>query len=491
MGSGKVEVKRIFCAIVGAGMCGVTLADKLLSTGTLKQDEFVIFDRNMDFGGVWESNKYPGAACDIPSHAYVVRAFLNPGTMPQLPPAYLDGSQNYFHHAGWTKKFSDGKEIQQYYAKFAARRKLAKNTLFQTTVHEARWNEETLLWEIKIENQVTGIKTKWIANVLFDNGGGFHRPKYAAIPGRDTFKGEQWHTGQWRTDIDLTGKRVAIIGTGPSAAQVGPKIQPIVEKLHMYQRSCGHVLPRNNHVIPIWKKLLFSCLYPVLWLYHVSWVVVVSAALPHKTGLLEPSLTCLQFDRDRQMWMSGADKNQAMHEACIQFLEREVKDPIIREKLCPTTEFGCKRVLYLDDWYSMFNQPNVELVTEKPIRITERGIVSKTPHALSAKDLAGQPVGAYEQKSKEPDVEEVEREIDVLIWGTGFDMNDSGGHFQIYGKGGINLSHTWRDYPETYRSMRSAMFLSHPRFSVLITKHNRCRRYELSEPVPDTRAEFD
>jgi cation diffusion facilitator CzcD-associated flavoprotein CzcO len=180
--------------------------------------------------------------------------------------------------SGWTKKFSEGKEIQQYYAKFAARRKLKDRTIFRTTVHEARWNEETFLWEITVGNHATGVQTRWIANILFDNGGGFHRPKYAAIPGRETFKGEQWHTGQWRTDADLTGKRVAIIGTGPSAAQVGPKIQPIVKKLYMYQRSCGHVLPRNNHVIPTWKKFVFRLFYPILWLYHMSWVSMVSIA---------------------------------------------------------------------------------------------------------------------------------------------------------------------------------------------------------------------
>jgi cation diffusion facilitator CzcD-associated flavoprotein CzcO len=152
------------------------------------------------------------------------------------------------------------------------------------------------------------------------------------------------------------------------------------------------------------------------------------------------------------MWISGTEENKACHQACIDFLEREVKDPVLREKLRPTTEFGCKRVLFLDDWYSMYNERNVELVTEKPLRITEYGIVSKLPHALSDEERAAQPVGSYQQKTSEPDVDEVERKVDVLIWATGFDMNDSGGHFQIYGEKGINLSQTWKDYPETYWS---------------------------------------
>lgn len=131
-------------------------------------------------------------------------------------------------------------------------------------------------WEILTEHKETGKKTLWIATVLFNNGGNFHRPKYARIPGREDFKGEQWHSSEWRTDQNLTGKNVAIIGTGPSAAQIGPKIQPIVKNLYIYQRTPGHVFPRGEVVIPAWKRFIFSWFYPILWLYHVSWAVSVS-----------------------------------------------------------------------------------------------------------------------------------------------------------------------------------------------------------------------
>ncbi|KAF7555500.1 hypothetical protein G7Z17_g2138 [Cylindrodendrum hubeiense] len=420
MDSEKIIVKRIFCAIVGAGMCGISLGDRFLATGTLKRDEFVIFDKNNDFGGVWETNRYPGAACDIPSHAYVMKTCLN---------------------ADWSKKFAEGKEIQQYYARFANRRCLQQNTCFNTYVHEARWNEQTLLWDVLVEDRKTGQKTKWIANVIFDNGGGFHSPKFANIPGRDSFNGEQWHTAEWPADADLRGKRVALIGTGPSAAQVAPKIQPIVKQLYMFQRSCGHVLPRNNQDIPSWKRTLFQWFYPILWLYHVSWFVF--------------------FDRTKAMWMSGTDENRAMHKACIDFLEHEVKDPAVKEKLRPTDEFGCKRVLFLDNWYSMFNERNVALVTEKPVRITENSIVVKSPNSLTAEERAAQPKGSYQLKTPaEISDGETELEIDVLIWGTGFDMNNSGGHFQIYGMNGKNLSQTWKDYPETYWSVAVTDFPS-------------------------------
>ncbi|KAL6246549.1 hypothetical protein RBB50_006787 [Rhinocladiella similis] len=409
MGKAEPEIKRIFCAIVGGGLCGVSLAYQIISTNTLHHDEFRIFDRNEDFGGVWESNKYPGAACDIASHAYQMRLYLNPD---------------------WSKKLADGREIQQYYSRMADARGIRQSTTFGVEVLHAKWNEHILLWEVLVEDRKSQKQTKWLANVLFDNGGGFHRPKYANIPGKDMFKGEQVHTAMWRDELDLKDKRVALIGTGPSAAQVAPQIQPLVKQLYVFQRSSGHVLPRNNYAFGTWMKLLFKWCYPVLWLYHVWWF--------------------LFFDQTKPMWLVGTPENQAMHDASMAFLDIEVKDPAVREKLRPRAAFGCKRVLFLDDWYSLFNNPNVELITDKPVRLTETGIVSKPTDDMTKEERAEQPTGSYSRRTDAVDHGETTREIDVVIWGTGFDMNDSGGHFQVYGIGGINLSQTWKDYPQTY-----------------------------------------
>ena len=275
MGKPEIETRRIFCAIVGGGLCGVSLGFQLISTNTLHYDEFRIFDRNEDFGGVWESNRYPGAACDIPSHAYQMRLYLNAGMLgfcPCLGAMILMADDL----LDWTKKLADGKEIQQYYSRMADARGLRRSTVFGVEVHHAKWNEDILLWEILVEDRQSQKQTMWQANVLFDGGGGFHRPKYASIPGKDIFKGEQVHTAVWRDDLDLKDKRVALIGTGPSAAQVAPRIQPLVKQLYVFQRSSGHVLPRNNYVVPRWMKLLFKWCYPLLWLYHVWWFLFVS-----------------------------------------------------------------------------------------------------------------------------------------------------------------------------------------------------------------------
>lgn len=153
------------------------------------------------------------------------------------------------------------------------------------------------------------------------------------------------------------------------------------------------------------------------------------------------------------MWMVGTRKNQDLHEACISFLEREVRDPVVRDKLRPENDFGCKRVLFLDTWYRMYNEPNVELVVERPVRITEHGIVSQIPQALDSTDLASESVGSDKLVGNvqiTTAATEVEREIDVLVWGTGFDMGSHGTHFQIYGQDGMNLADWWGLDPKAY-----------------------------------------
>ena len=135
------------------------------------------------------------------------------------------------------------------------------------------------MYLVRVKNNKTDVETTWTANVIVDCGGQFWRPKYADIPGRENFKGTQWHTSQWRSDYDLTGKRVAMIGTGPSTAQVAPQIQPYVKELILYQRSATYVVPRNDHDQPTWRQTLFKWLPPLLWAYHLWWYLSVSYCL--------------------------------------------------------------------------------------------------------------------------------------------------------------------------------------------------------------------
>ena len=159
-----------------------------------------------------------------------------------------------------------------------------------------------------------------------------------------------------------------------------------------------------------------------------------------------------QIETNRKMWFYGTPEHTAAQNYSLGFLKSQVHDPVVQKKLTPSVPFACKRLLVLDDYYPIFNRPNVELITDKPVKITEHGIISKPPHELPKKELEGLPQGSYDITKEDPNAQEQEREIDVLIWGTGFDMADQGGHFQVYGVGGINLSKTWGETPKAYYS---------------------------------------
>jgi cation diffusion facilitator CzcD-associated flavoprotein CzcO len=137
-------------------------------------------------------------------------------------------------------------------------------------VISATWNIDTLMYDVLVENTKSGMKEEWSANIVVDAGGQFYRPKWAKIPGAEEFIGDQWHTAQWRDDIDLTGKRVAIIGTGPSTGQVAPMIAHKVKELTLYQRSATYVMPRKDMIQPGWRKTLFRWFPLALWFYNVS-----------------------------------------------------------------------------------------------------------------------------------------------------------------------------------------------------------------------------
>ena len=119
------------------------------------------------------------------------------------------------------------------------------------------------------------------------------------------------------------------------------------------------------------------------------------------------------------MWLNGTKQHQRAEDFALSYLETQIKDPIVRKKLTPRNRFGCKRILVLDDWYPMFSQPNVELITDKPIQITEKGIISKPPHELAKEEVTNLPSGAYDLRNEAPNAVEIEREVDVIVWGTG------------------------------------------------------------------------
>jgi len=190
-----------------------------------------------------------------------------------------------------------------------------------------------------------------------------------------------------------------MIGTGPSTAQIAPEIQPIVKKLTLFQRSPTYVFPRRDEPIDPRLIKLFTWFWPALLFYHLYLYI--------------------QKERSKSNQYVGTPAQQTAAKFALAHLNRQVKDPVVRAKLTPNHEFGCKRPLVLDNYYPIFNEPNVELITNKPVRITEDSIISDPPSLLSKEVLDKEPDGAYDVPEIADDHKEIETKIDVLIWGTG------------------------------------------------------------------------
>jgi cation diffusion facilitator CzcD-associated flavoprotein CzcO len=301
-----------------------------------------------------------------------------------------------------------------------------------------------MLWHITAENSITGVKSQWTANIVVNAAGLFHKSHIPNIPGISDFKGRAWHTMHWPKEADLEGKRVAVIGTGPSAGQVIPQIQPIVKSLTVYQRSTTYCIPRQDYAYSAIVRFLFNYVPFVHYIYYL-W--------------LYWSFEYLTFYvmRPKTFFARKAKELGQQH------LESQVKDPILRKKLWPLNDFACKRPLILDDYYPALQQPNVELITDPVIQITSTGVVSKPVRSITPKDAkivkeeaktsdhAGNEAGLESYSSVNVDPQSTERhtEVDVIIWGTGFHVQSHGSALEAIGRSGKSLNEHWGEDPRS------------------------------------------
>jgi cation diffusion facilitator CzcD-associated flavoprotein CzcO len=305
---------------------------------------------------------------------------------------------------GWSRTFSPGNEIQDYLRRCAAEYDVYPHVKFRHAVTGARWDEDGQRWEI--ETSAGG----FTADLLIAGMGGLSEPKIPDIPGRDSFEGDAFHTAQWDHSVDLRGKRVAVIGTGASSIQVVPKIQAQAEKLFLFQRTPAWIMPHRDRPItgrersaykrlPLLQKLVRGAVYWARELFVIPFVKPKLASRPEAI----------------------ARRHLASH----------IKDPELRRKLTPSYTFGCKRVLPSNHFYPAVAQPNVSLVTDGIQSITPRGIVTR---------------------------DGVEHEFDVIVWGTGFRVNDMPFTHLIRGREGHTLSEAWSGSMRAYLGTSVAGF---------------------------------
>ncbi|WP_460606287.1 flavin-containing monooxygenase [Jatrophihabitans fulvus] len=359
--------REVEVLIIGSGFAGLGAAIRLAKDGV---DDYVVVERGSEVGGTWRDNSYPGAACDVPSHLYSYSFELNPD---------------------WSRSFSPQPEIQRYLVRTADKYGVRDKHLFDTDVTRAAWDATAQRWLVDTTNG--GFR----ARVLVGAVGALAEPSLPDIAGIDDFAGTVMHSSRWNHDVDLTGKRVAVIGTGASAIQIVPAIAERVAHLDVYQRTAPWVMPRHDRSYSSVEKLVYK---------HVPFAQRIAREAIY-WGRESYVLGFAYAPKILDVAQRVAERNIA----------KAIDDPELRRAVTPDWQIGCKRILISNTWYPTLARDDVELVTDGIAQIRENSIVTR---------------------------DGTEREIDVLIVATGFHVTDSPTFERIVGPDGRSLAEVWR-----------------------------------------------
>jgi cation diffusion facilitator CzcD-associated flavoprotein CzcO len=359
-------------AIIGTGFGAIATAVRLQQAGF---DDFVLIDRAGDVGGVWRDNSYPGAAVDVKSHLYSLSFAPNPD---------------------WHNVFAKQYELHAYLRRVTDQFNLRPRLVLGCEVEELRWDESDQLWTLETAQGQRTARHVVVAT------GALAEPVIPDLPGLNSFKGARFHSARWDHSVDLTGKRVAVIGTGASAIQFVPAIQPTVDHMTVFQRTPPWIMPRHDHEISARTRKLFRVLPPL--------------------QRLERARIYLQFE-----WMIVAFQHPSLmrfpERTARKHLESQVPNPELRKRLTPNYSLGCKRILLSDDYLPALTQPNVSVNTDGIQEIRETSII----------DAAG-----------------VEHPVDAIILGTGFDTIGLPLTDRIYDADGMTMAERWDGNPTAY-----------------------------------------
>ncbi len=376
-------------AIIGAGFSGIGMAIALKKAG---YRSFRVFEKAADFGGTWRDNHYPGCTCDVPAHLYSFSFEQNPD---------------------WSRSYAPQAEIWRYLKHCAGKYGLRPHFRFNAAVAAARYDEKHYLWRITLQDGETVT-----ARALVSAVGALHLPATPAIAGIENFAGRMFHSSQWDDGLDLTGRKVGVVGTGASAIQIVPSIAPKVKQLTLFQRTPAWVLPRMDYSFTARAKRLFRSVPGVQRLFRdaIYWTMEMRAP---------------GFLGNRKLM-------RRVEQRALAYLEKTIADPQLRAALTPDYQIGCKRILISDDFYQAFDGTNLELVTSPIDHATATGIVTADGR---------------------------EHAIDTLVYATGFRANEPLAELEIRGKGGHSLAHEWRYGAAAYYGMTVA---GYPNFFMLL-----------------------
>ncbi|HKE81395.1 MAG TPA: NAD(P)/FAD-dependent oxidoreductase [Solirubrobacteraceae bacterium] len=311
----------------------------------------------------------------------------------------------------WTSTFSPQPEIWDYLRRCAQRYGVTDHIRFDHEVLEAAWDADAQRWHVETSQ---GPLT---AEVLVMGTGPLSAPAIPDLPGLDRFEGATFHSATWDHDHDLGGERIAVIGTGASAIQFVPKIAPQAERLHVFQRTAPWIMPRPDRPLRPWERRLYR-------------------ALPGAQLLMRAGIYWA-----REGFVVGFRHPRVMRHAerlALRHLGRQVRDPDLRRRLTPSYRMGCKRVLISNDYLPALTRPNVDLITDRIAEVRARSIVT---------------------------ADGAEREVDAIIFGTGFHVTDMPAAERVHGADGRTLAEHWRGTPQAHLG---AMVAGYPNLFFLV-----------------------
>lgn len=378
----STQAESLGIAIIGGGFAGIAMAIRLAEAG---RKDFAILEKASSLGGTWRDNTYPGCACDIPSRLY---------------------SYSFATDGDWSRRYAPQPEILAYMEKVARRYDVHRTTKFDTAVEKIVWDDTSRKWHLTASDG-----RRFTARVVVSAVGGIHIPHVPDLPGLDAFAGPAFHTARWQHDVDLTGKRVAVIGTGASAIQVVPEIATSAERLHVFQRSAPWVLPRGDKPIsPVGR-----------WLdAHVPGL----RALRRQMTYWSNEARAIPFTKNPRL-VGHPQRKAKVH------MKRSGAGYRLRLKLEPSYALGCKRVLKSDDYYATVTKDHVEVVAESIDRIGRWDITTQ---------------------------DGVVRPVDAIVLATGFKPFNLTDAVDVSGRGGQSLAEIWHDGPQAYHGMTVAGF---------------------------------
>ena len=363
-------------AVVGAGFGGIATGVKLQRAGIRT---FTIFESSLGVGGTWWDNTYPGAEVDVGSHLYCFS----------------------FKPHDWTRTHARQPELQKYLEETVDEYGLRPHLQLGVSVESATWDDDRHVWSLRF-----GDGTKREFDVLVSAVGFLNVPRYPDWPGLDDFAGPAFHTARWEHEHDLTGKTVAVVGVGSSATQVVPAIQPSVERLYVFQREPGWVMPKGERDLTDEQRAELARPWRRR---RERW---------RQKYLLEKSLW------GGRLYRPGSRTNAEREAFCRSYIDRQFAErPDLRDAVTPKYAYPGKRPVFASSFYPALKQPNVELVPRAVESVTRTGIV----------DATGE-----------------ERAVDVIVLATGFQAANYLARLRVVGRAGRSLHEHWAGEPRAY-----------------------------------------